>query len=141
MKTTKNKLPDGILRGMNQEASPDLDLIEHLKDERSLYYRMLIIIPVGIENAISMRDLANVLGIAPRDVREFVLNANRHGLVIGSTCAENGGGYFIPANIDELKSAYREKRGRALTTLSGVKQMRRILVNHGINPDGEESEQ
>ena len=61
------------------------------------------LLPVGAEYAISRRQLSAITGIPDRRLRRQIAEERRSGLLILSSTAEVGGGYFRAANVAELR--------------------------------------
>ena len=61
------------------------------------------LLPVGAENAVSRRELSALTGIEDRQLRRQIAEERRSGLLILSSTAEVGGGYFRAANVAELR--------------------------------------
>lgn len=61
-------------------------------------------IPDGQQNAISQRQLANVLQCSLREARLMVEQARRQGVPICSSCDAINGGYYMPQTKAEAKS-------------------------------------
>lgn len=61
------------------------------------------LLPVGAENAVSRRQLSAITGIPDRQLRRRIAEERRAGLLILSSTAEVGGGYFRAADVQELR--------------------------------------
>ena len=61
------------------------------------------LLPVGAEYAISRRQLSAITGIPDRQLRRKIADERKAGLLILSSTAEVGGGYFRPADTQELR--------------------------------------
>lgn len=61
------------------------------------------LLPVGAEYAISRRQLSAITGLPDRRLRRQIAEERRAGLLILSSTAEVGGGYFRPADTQELR--------------------------------------
>ena len=61
------------------------------------------LLPVGAEYAISRRPLSQITGLPDRRLRRQITEERRAGLLILSSTAEVGGGYFRPADKQELR--------------------------------------
>lgn len=78
-------------------------------------------IPVGRNNAISMRELSEQLNISPRTTRAIIQKARADGEPICSDW-ENGG-YYLPNDSTEAKTYLNQQRARirsARAALNGV---------------------
>lgn len=69
-------------------------------------------IPSGIENAISMEELAVRTHNNVRTVRQMVHNARLNGELICSTCDGDSGGYYLPKDTREALPYYRQQISR-----------------------------
>lgn len=82
---------------------------------------ILSVIPTGRENAISMREIAAVLGLdSTRLVRKLINEARTDGALICS--GDNG--YWFPANLEEVRDSYLRSRSMALSILASLKVQR-----------------
>ena len=61
------------------------------------------LLPVGAEYAISRRQLSQITGLPDRRLRRKIAEERKAGLLILSSTAEIGGGYFRPADTQELR--------------------------------------
>ena len=61
------------------------------------------LLPVGAEYAISRRQLSQITGLPDRRLRRQIAEERRAGLLILSSTAEVGGGYFRAADVQELR--------------------------------------
>lgn len=61
------------------------------------------LLPVGAEYAISRRQLSQITGLPDRRLRRKIAEERKAGLLILSSTAEVGGGYFRPADTQELR--------------------------------------
>lgn len=89
---------------------------------------LLQLIPKGKEHAISNRELASVLHTTKRELQRLVLQARLDENIIAS----GSNGYYIPQTDEEMMSYYKTQRKRAMTTLSSLRTVRRILKQKGI---------
>lgn len=80
-------------------------------------------IPIGKENAIHQGELAEVVGVSVRKLKEMITDARLEGVMICS----NGNGYFIAKNRDEAQAFYISMRKQALTRLKSIKLIRHKL--------------
>lgn len=91
-------------------------------------------IPEGLANAISMRDLALMIGVDERKARQLVHQARATDEPICSTCEEGKGGYYLPCSVNEARVYLRQQNARiksARVALRGVKKY--IRENEGEN--------
>ena len=88
-------------------------------------------------NAISSQRLADLVGCKSiRELRQIIAEERAAGAVILSTC-ENGGGYFLPENVGEVKEFIKTLESRGKNTLAALKSARDYLKICG----GEDDEQ
>ena len=65
-------------------------------------YNVLEYIPFGLENAVSMPELARRMGCNQRTARKLVFDARCKGAIICSTCyGDKSDGYYRPISEDE----------------------------------------
>ncbi len=89
----------------------------------------------GKKNAISSQKLANLTGCkSVRELQEVIAAERAAGAVILST-AENGGGYFLPENIGEVRAFIRTLESRGKNTLAALKSARNYLKSCGGEVD------
>lgn len=102
-----------------------------MRDFSELLYDAL---PEGLDNAISLTDLATYFGIDERDLRSRILYARQHGYMICSLASEQKG-YYKPSDIKEAVRCYRMFSKRLESTQSVVSGMRDYILKNGIDPD------
>ena len=101
-----------------------------IKGVKSLNGDILKLIPEGKANARSMNELAALAGMNERTFRKAVELHRLDGAIICSSC----GGYYTPANVDELREFYKAFHRRAMTNLASLKaagKMLKALENGG----------
>ena len=86
-------------------------------------------IPFGHENAISRKTLSMLLKMPDRQVRREIQRARDRGAIIINT--QDGRGYYVTDNVDEIAKQYRQNRRRALSVLRQQKYLRQILKAAG----------
>lgn len=84
-------------------------------------------LPTGRENAISMADLANCLGVTERTVRKHIEAERRNGKVICSSTDEGVSGYFLPADIDEVREFVKLSEKRIRTARQCTRSAKAML--------------
>lgn len=101
-----------------------------VKSEQSLSPReqaVLDYIPTGHEKAIGRRSLAEVTGLNDRTLREIIYSlVVAHGLAIGSSTGQDGGGYFLIQNQEDLEVATRHLKPRAKAISRRVRALEKI---------------
>lgn len=85
--------------------------------------RLMSKIPTGRDNAIHARDLANLMGVDKRVLREMINNARDNGELI---CTGNEG-VWLPENESEVRESYNRQRHMALAILKSTTGARRFL--------------
>lgn len=83
----------------------------------------------GREHALSRTALVGLTGLPDRSVRRAIESARRDGLAIIS--AEDGRGYYLSDDLDEIERQYRIDHARAMTLLCRLKAMRQTLRKAG----------
>ena len=86
-------------------------------------------LPRGAENAKPRARLAAELGLSDRKTRALIEEARGEGLLI---CNEqNGKGYYLAEDLDEVERTWRQMRSRAIATFKAAKHFRRALRDAG----------
>ena len=85
------------------------------------------ILPTGKENAVSMRDLANCLGVTERTVRKHIEIERRSGSIICRSLDEGVSGYFLPANIEEVREFVKLSEKRINTARQCTRSAKAML--------------
>lgn len=78
---------------------------------------------IGAEKGISGRDLAALVDIPERAVRDAVTALREEGIAV---CARPSSGYFIAANAEELEECCAFLRERAMHSLRLESRLRKI---------------
>ena len=84
--------------------------IQNRKDPK--YDVLLSLIPIGEENAISMKSLARLTDSSLQEIRQWVENARLDGMIIASSQS----GYYVPVDEEELVEYYVRTKRRLNTT-------------------------
>ena len=85
------------------------------------------LLPTGEANAIPSKELAARCGFrSVRDLQSFIESERCAGKIIASK-SRNGGGYFKPADISELRSYVRTCEARARNTFRSLNGARKAL--------------
>ena len=88
---------------------------------------LIDIIPVGAEHAVPAKRLASLAGCkSVRELQHELHNLRCRGAVICST-TENGGGYYQPANEQELRQFVRSMRSRAKKIKQAIRAAEKML--------------
>ena len=85
----------------------------------------------GKENAISAKDLTDLLGMGSvRELQQEIARERAAGAVILSTC-QDGGGYYLPATDREVREFIRTLENRGKNTLAALESAREFLRTQG----------
>lgn len=92
----------------------------------------------GAENAISRRDLSDILGIEDRQTRMLIHTLRKEGLTILSSNRVSG--YFLPSRdpgqaYEEVKAYVEENQSRMLKTAHATKSAKQWLMLFEIGGD------
>lgn len=93
------------------------------KKKARAHRAILAHIPTGADNAVSMSDLARVLGEDQRSIRLRIQRARTAGCIIAGTDA----GIFIPATEAELREYVARTQARINTSILTLKPARDLL--------------
>ena len=97
--------------------------ISNDKRKDSPHRELLIRIPEGRENAISMRDLARGLGETDRQIRHRIERARIAGNIIAGT----NEGIFIPVTVEELREYVKRNNNRVKTSCVALAPAKKLL--------------
>lgn len=87
----------------------------------------------GKENAISAKDLTDLLKMGSvRELQQEIARERAAGAVILSTC-QDGGGYYLPATDREVREFIRTLESRGKNTLLALRSARNYLRHAGEN--------
>ena len=93
--------------------------------------RVVDFLQKGKQNAIPAKQLASAMGFkSTRQLRLAIELERRSGTVILSTQDPVRGGYYLPANQEELDSYIAEMEARARTTLEILRSAKRFRKLH-----------
>lgn len=105
--------------------------IGHQKEKKGVQMTgLLMMIPSGKANAISMRLLASLAGISERELRRTLASARINENEIICTCDS---GYFVPETLEECRDYYKMRYSSAMTTLREIKPVRKKLKAAGVD--------
>ncbi|MGN0595213.1 MAG: hypothetical protein ACI4I6_08635 [Hominimerdicola sp.] len=85
--------------------------------------RILQALRVGENNAVSLADMCNIVGLHNRDTRLIIEYLRRSGVVI---CSSNNG-YYYPADIAELRRYVQKERARENSIAETLKPAEKLL--------------
>ena len=83
--------------------------------------------PVGRSNALTARQLADLLETTPREVTRSIEAQRRRGVPICASVDGDNGGYYLPADANELSSYLAERERRTRNIQMGTTAMRETL--------------
>ena len=83
----------------------------------------------GKENAVGRKALACQMNMSDRAVRSLIEKAREEGCLILNQ--QDGSGYYLPNDMDDIYSQYKQDTSRALSILKRRKHMRKILKEAG----------
>ena len=98
------------------------------QDTKTSIYDLL---PVGAEYAISRRQLSAITGIPDRQLRRKIAEERKAGLLILSSTAEVGGGYFRPADTQELRRWVAMMNAHTNATLAVIRAAQEAIATLG----------
>lgn len=100
-------------------------------------YHIASLLPVGKENAISTAELVRLTGCtSARELQQYIASERKAGAVI---CSSTTGGYYLPANHEEMAEFCKVLENRAKNTLMALRSTKRALkVPEGQQDVGEE---
>lgn len=81
----------------------------------------------GKENAIPAKDLTDLLGLGSvRELQQEIARERAAGAVILSSC-QDGGGYYLPKNGQEVREFIRTLESRGKNTLAALRSAKNYL--------------
>lgn len=89
---------------------------------------LLDYIPVGAENAVSGRKLADICGCSERDVRKAIERLRCEGVLILSSCNRNRGGYYRPRDSTETASYFKRQLSRISHIWAALSPFKKYLL-------------
>ena len=99
--------------------------------------KIVDLLPTGKCNAIESQTLADLLGCKSiRELQSLIAAERAAGSVILSTC-NDGGGYYLPANDQEVREFIRTLEARGKNTLLALKSARTYLRRNNNGEGGE----
>ena len=87
----------------------------------------------GEENAKSQEQLRLETGLSKREQRAAVYNARCMGAVILSNSDKDNGGYYLPANNDEVRRYIAFQKSRINSAREAVKSAEEFLIRGGVD--------
>lgn len=93
--------------------------------------KILDYIPVGRDNSIPMKTLAERLNVSERAVRMLVQREREKGAPICSDFQNSG--YYIPVAESEARAYYRQQRARIRSANAALNGVRKLLKGGGKN--------
>lgn len=104
------------------------------QDTKTSIYDLL---PVGAENAVSRRELSALTGIEDRQLRRKIAAERMEGLLILSSTAEVGGGYFRAANVAELRRWVAMMQSHISAVLAVIRAAQEAIAEAAEGADNE----
>lgn len=93
---------------------------------KNKFEKLLSVLPSTKEDAVTMKELSRLLGVAEREVRQCVLNARREGLPILS----GDEGYWKSDDDREVETFISKRRNIAKTIFSYTQKMKARRERH-----------
>lgn len=90
---------------------------------------VLYLIPKGKENAVSRAALCAAAGYSDRLTRRIIAQLRDEGYIIIND--QNGKGYYLSDDLDEIEKQYKQDTARAMAILKRRKYMRKMLKEAG----------
>lgn len=88
-------------------------------------FRIVDLLPVGKENAISTEELVELTGCSSaRELQLYIAKERKAGAVI---CSSTTGGYFLPADYGEIAEFCKSLEKRAKNTFIALRSAKRAL--------------
>jgi len=117
--------------GLMKEAqghTPEQGAAATVKPEKTCdSFIVMEALPTGKENAISSQELCSYLKFDNvRELQKEIARERKAGAVILSTCQE-GGGYFLPGNDQEVKQFIKTLENRAINTFAALHSAKGLL--------------
>lgn len=100
-----------------------------MKEQKIFRLKISEFIPLGQENAISMKELAKITNSDNRTVRLLVQRAREAGEPICSTCNCKQAGYYIPLSSDEAAIYLRQQQARIKTARKSLCGVLKFIAN------------
>lgn len=88
---------------------------------------LICLLGKGEGQAVSREQLAVLMGMDDRTMREAVAYARLEGVCIAN--AQNGKGYYLPDNLEEYKRQYRQTLNRGRNILAQLKALRHAIAD------------
>ena len=82
---------------------------------------------------ITRPEICDILKCSDRKARKIIETARQEGLVIANM--QDGKGYFLPTDYNDLKRLYRQNQSRALSILAQQKYIKRKMANAKAEPN------
>ena len=84
---------------------------------------LLSLLPHGRQNAISMPNLAEQVGVPTRELQEMIQNfINNHGILIASSCGKPSG-YYYPESFEDFQEGVKQLVNRIISLAKRLKAM------------------
>lgn len=103
------------------------------KNSKNSFDCLTAFIGLGRENAIHLRELIRLTGMADRELRKFIEYARRSGICIAS----GNEGYFFPATLEEVRRFRMREEHRAKSIFYTLRAARELEKRLTVAQDGE----
>lgn len=90
---------------------------------------VMFYLPTGKKNAITRTALCAAAGYGDRTVRKIIAELRANGYMIMND--QDGCGYYISDDLNEIERQYKQDTARAMTILKRRKHMRKLLKDAG----------
>lgn len=111
------------------------DYTTHKRDKASVC--IFDLLPVGADHAISRRELTTLTGLPDRQLRRQIAAERMEGLLILSSTAEVGGGYFRAANVAELRRWVAMMQSHISAVLAVIRAAQEAIAEAAEGADNE----
>lgn len=81
---------------------------------------------IGVENARTREQLCNLSGMCDRNVRSEIEKLRNEGIIIINN--QDGKGYYISEDVNEMQKQYRQNQARAMSILRQQKHLRKRMA-------------
>ncbi len=98
---------------LKQVINEETDFSDYEKEQ---YIKLINILPVGSSEPIPAADIAQVLDYSPKYIYELIAYARWNGVPVLSSDRPYHGGYYLPANQNEIKRCIAKFESRKEST-------------------------
>lgn len=90
-----------------------------------LAHRVMACLRYGKAAPTPAKEIADTVGISPRQVGAIIADLIDDGILIGSLCESGHHGYFLPRTVDDLETGVSHIVSRAAKSFQRVRRLRR----------------